>query len=873
MDQTFAKVPPHDALAEKAVLGGILIDNAAISDVAEVIQPKHFYFDENKLIYEAILGLFDKNQPIDVVTVAAQLKADGNLGKIGETSYLAELIDSVPTSAYVKHYAEIVKNTYIKRTLITVASNLVEKSFEDQGNVQELLDMAESEIFALSQAFLHRDFVSLRDILATSFDRLEKLIKSGGEIRGVPTGFKSLDRKLAGMQDANLIILAARPGMGKTAFSLNIATHVALREKIPVGFFSLEMSKEELVDRLLVGQADIDAWSLKTGKLSDADFNQLTQAMGELAEAPIYIDDTPGASILEMRTKARKMKIEHDLKLIVIDYLQLAVPGKRFESRVQEVGYISQNLKNLARELQIPVLALSQLNRAIEHRGGSKKPQLADLRESGCLAGDTLITLADTGKQVAIQDLVGKSDFNVWSMTPDLRIVKMPVSKVFKSGTKKLYTIHFRSGRSICATGNHKFRTYTQWQRLDTLQMGDRLAMPRYLDQPLEDNTNFEDEHLILLAHMIGDGCYVQRQPIHYTSNTPEHIETVVYSAKHVFNIDGRVVEQETWAHAYLPSPYPLTHGVRHPLMQWFEGLGLDFARSNEKRVPEELFTCSVRQLGLFLRHLWSTDGCIHIGKSNVKIYYSSTSSQLALQVQSLLLRCGVQSHIRTVPQAKKDKRYLDAYHVDIQGSPNQIQFLKSIGGFGSKSENAQIALKLLESRKHNPNVDVLDASIWNLLIVPEKEKSGISWRTLCKRIGMSYCGSSLMRSGLSRERLYRLAEALDSEMLRTYAQSDIYWEEIMGITEDGVEDVYDMTVPGTHNFVASDVVVHNSIEQDADVVLFLYSEDDGGDELMDNSKRIIKLAVAKHRNGATGEIDLMFRGDRVKFYDVEKLD
>lgn len=434
--QSLTKVPPHDSMAEKAVLGGILIDNAAISDVAEVLQPKHFYHEEHQLVYEAILSLFDKNQPIDVVTVSTQLKADGNVKKVGGSSFLGDLIDTVPTSAYVKHYAKIVKDTYIKRTLITVASGLVEQSFDDSGNVQELLDSAESAIFSLSQAFLHRDFVALRDILATSFDRLEKLVKSGGEIRGVPTGFKSLDKKLAGLQDSNLLILAARPGVGKTTFALNMAMHMGLQEKIPIGFFSLEMSKEELVDRLLVGQADIDAWRLKTGKLSDDDYSRLTQAMGELSEAPIFIDDTPGASVLEMRTKARKMKIERDLKLVIVDYLQLAVPGKRFDSRVQEVGYISQNLKHLARELQIPVLALSQLNRAIEHRGGSKKPQLADLRESGSIEQDADVVMFLYAEDDGADELIDSTK----------RMIKLSVAK-HRNGPTGEIDMMFRGDR------------------------------------------------------------------------------------------------------------------------------------------------------------------------------------------------------------------------------------------------------------------------------------------------------------------------------------------------------------------------------------------------------------------------------------------
>lgn len=868
---TIHKIPPHDAMAEKAVLGGILIDNSSITDVAELLQPKHFYFEEHRVIFEAVLGLFEKNQPIDIVTVGSQLKADGNISKLTDQKYLTELIDSVPTSAYVKHYAEIVKNTYIKRTLITMGGHLVEKSFDDQATVQELLDGAESEIFSLSQAFLHRDFVALRDILATSFDRLERLIKSGGEVRGVPTGFASLDRKLAGFQDSNLIILAARPGVGKTTFALNIAMHVALKEKMAVGFFSLEMSKEELVDRLLVGQADIDAWSLKTGRLTDNDYSRLTEAMGELAEAPIYIDDTPGASILEMRTKARKMKIEKDLRLIVVDYLQLAVPGKRFESRVQEVGYISQNLKNLARELQIPVIALSQLNRSIEHRAGaSKKPVLADLRESGCLAGSTRITLADTGETVSLVDLVGKNNFNVWSMTPDMKIEKRLVSKVFLSGTKQLFTLHLRSGRTIQATANHKFRMQTEWKRLDGLQVGDRLAMPRKIQQQLEDSSTFTDEQLTLLAHMIGDGCYVSRQPIHYTSNTPEHIQAVVQSAQSAFQIQGRIVQQNTWFHAYLPSPYPLTHNVRHPMMQWFADLGLSFAHSYEKKLPEALYACSERQIGHFLKHLWATDGCIFTSKKSVKIYYATSSKNLADGVQDLLIRLGIQSQIRTVPQIKKGKAYRSNYHVSVQGMPNQMRFLKYVGAFGSKVTQSQLALKILSVTESNPNIDILDSTIWTL-INEERVRNGVSWRQLSQRIGMSYCGSALLKSGVGRDRMLKIAQALDSNTLRLYATSDIYWDPIVQITAGEVEDVFDMTVPGTHNFVAQDIVVHNSIEQDADVVMFLYSEDDGSDELMDSTKRMIKLSIAKHRNGATGDIDLMFRGDRVRFYDVNK--
>lgn len=386
------KVPPHDLAAERSVLGAILIDQSAINLVLEFLKPDHFYLPEHQLTYSAMLALSEKQQPIDLVTIQDQLKKDGNLKKVGGPSYLSDLINTVPTSAYIEHYAQIVQDHYTKRKIIEMSSRMVEKAFDEKGDVNKLLDQAEGDIFSLAEEHLHQDFIELREALAESFERLEELAKSGAHIRGVSTGFDGIDGKLSGLHPSNLIVLAARPGIGKTTLALNIALNAAVKEKIAVGFFSLEMSKEELVDRLLVGQADIDAWRLKTGRLSDDDYKKLTEAMGELSEAPFYIDDTPGISILEMRTKARRLKLEKNLKLLIVDYLQLADAGRRFDSRVQEVSFISQGLKNLARELKIPVLAISQLSRAVEQRG-SKKPQLADLRESGAIEQDADVVL------------------------------------------------------------------------------------------------------------------------------------------------------------------------------------------------------------------------------------------------------------------------------------------------------------------------------------------------------------------------------------------------------------------------------------------------------------------------------------------------
>ena len=380
------RIPPNSQEAEQAVLGALLIDHEAANTVSSLVRPEYFYDGNNKIIFETMLELYEGRKPIDHLTLTHALKKKKKYEAIGGSTYLTTLASAVPTAANIEHYAEILRETYVRRTLVRIAANMTDMSFGDQA-ADELLDQIEKNIFSLSQESVNQDFIHVRDALTESFDKLDELHRKQSAYRGIETGFVDLDTILSGLQDSNLIVLAARPGQGKTAFVVNVAQHVAANLKIPVGVFSLEMSQEELVDRLLISQANIDAWKLKTGKLSEDDFEKLSGAMGELAEAPIYIDDTPGISITEMRSKARRLQLEHGCKLLIVDYIQLVNPGRRLENRVQEVSFISQSLKNLARELKIPVLAVSQLSRAVEHRG-ERKPQLADLRESGAIEQD-----------------------------------------------------------------------------------------------------------------------------------------------------------------------------------------------------------------------------------------------------------------------------------------------------------------------------------------------------------------------------------------------------------------------------------------------------------------------------------------------------
>lgn len=385
------RVPPQDIEAEKSIIGAVLLDRDGILAVAQFLRPSHFYKQAHSDIYAACLELYELREPIDLVTLTATLKKRGVFDKIGGAAYLAELAAQVPTAAHIAQYAQIVRDHFVKRQLIVTAAKISDHAFDETGDIRSILDDTEQAVFSLSQEHLKQNFQPVKEALAESFDRLDELHKRAGGLRGVPTGYVDLDNKLAGMQDSNLIILAARPGQGKTSFALNIAHHVAVREGLPVGIFSLEMSKEELIDRLLVTQSDVDSWRLKTGKLEDDDFDRLQEAMGVLADAPLFIDDTPAANILEMRTKARRLQAEHGLSLLVVDYLQL-IHGRNLENRVQEVSEISQSLKNLARELKIPVLACSQLSRAVEQRG-SRRPQLADLRESGAIEQDADVVM------------------------------------------------------------------------------------------------------------------------------------------------------------------------------------------------------------------------------------------------------------------------------------------------------------------------------------------------------------------------------------------------------------------------------------------------------------------------------------------------
>jgi replicative DNA helicase len=614
------RLPPQNIEAEEAILGGILLDPEAISRVSDRLLPEAFYISAHKDIYQAAVRLHAQGKPTDLLSVTSWLTDHEMLARIGGRNKLATLVDRTVSAVNIDALASLVMEKYLRRQLIKAGNEIVHLGYETETELPQVLDQAEQKVFGVTQERPQSGLVHISDTLINNFQDIEDR-NQGIALPGIPCGFYDLDAMTSGFQRSDLIIVAGRPSMGKTAFCLNLAHNIAASYKLPVAFFSLEMSKEQLTQRLLASEAQIESSYLRTGRLSQTQWEPLSRAIGILSEMPIYIDDTPNITVTQMRSQSRRLQAEvgTELGLIVIDYLQLMEGAG--DNRVQELSKITRQLKGLARELSVPVIALSQLSRGVEART-NKRPMLSDLRESGCLAGDSLVTLVDSGLQVPIKELVGKSGFAVWALNEaTMQLEKAIVSNAFSTGIKPLFTLKTRLGRKIRATGNHKFLTINGWKRLDELTPKEHLCLPRHLPSPGKQTMTYAE--VALLGHLIGDGC--------------------------------------------------------------------------------------------------------------------------------------------TLP---------------------------------------------------------------------------------------------------------RHANIVQSSKLVTLAKSDVYWDEIVSIEYSGEEEVFDLTVPGLHNFVANNIIAHNSIEQDADLVIMLYRDEYYSPDTPDRG--IAEVIIAKHRNGPTGTAKLLFNPQFTKFQNLK---
>ena len=857
-----------DLEAEYSVLGSMIVQPSFVFRGVELLQPDDFFRDQHKVLFRFIRDLVAEGYTeaqLNEISFRDELIKRNLLEKIGGEEHLSYVVEfALDSYEKFESACKVIKDKALLRKILDVAKHINEK-VEETPDPDILIDDIEKRVFSLSEERITNTLIPIGEVIPDIVKRIEELASRREMVTGLPSGYVELDRMTSGFHDSDLVILAARPSMGKTAFSLSIAYNVAVREGKTVAFFSLEMSREQIVTRLISQDSGVPLHKIRSGFLFPQEIEKILESSDRIREAPIYIDDTPGISILEMRAKARRLQSERGLDLIIVDYLQLMRGIKRTESRQQEVSEISRSLKALAKELNVPVIALSQLSRQVEHRS-DKRPQLSDLRESGCLTGDTLIIDADTGKRIPIKELVGKT-FNTLALDSDLKIRKFRVTKVFPSGRKKIYLLKTRSGREIKASANHPFLKLSGWVRLDELKVGDWIAVPRRYDLEIREDS-LKEEEIILLAHLIGDGCVLPKQPIHYTSADLENINVVKEVAERLYGIKGKIVKQENWYHLYLPSPYRLTHGKKHPITLLYERLDLKRVRAYEKELPEKLFECDNEKLKLFVKHLWATDGNISISKGNVSIYYSSTSKILIHQLQHLLLRLGILSKIAI----SKKENFRPTYQLHITDRNNQLKFLKEIGCFGSRGKIIPEAIRILSNRKYNPNRDIIPKEVWTLYVKRSKERYGISWRELSKRINTSYCGSTLFKHGVSRERLLRIFKAIPDEILFNLATSDILWDEVVEIKELGEEEVYDMTVPEVHNFVANDIIVHNSIEQDADVVMFIHRPEVYKKNPDPEEQGIAEIIIAKQRNGPTGTVRLAFIKEFTRFENLKEV-
>ena len=847
----------------------MLLSKDAIADVVESLRSGDFYRPAHAVVFDVVTDLFGRGEPADAVTVAAELQRQGQLQRIGGAPYLHTLVSAVPTAASAGYYAKIVSEQAILRRLVEAGTQIVQLGYGGRGaDVDDIVDRAQQAVYDVTELRASEDYIRLEDLLQPTLDEIEAISSRDGTMAGVPTGFADLDRLTNGLHPGQLVILAARPAVGKSTLGLDFARNASIKHGMASVIFSLEMSRNEITMRLLSAEARVHLQSMRTGRMSDDDWARLARRMGEVASAPLYIDDSPNMTMMEIRAKARRLKQRHDLRLIVLDYMQLMSSPRKTENRQQEVSEISRSLKLLAKELEIPVVAISQLNRGPEQRA-DKKPQLSDLRESGCMTADTTVLRADTGAPISFRQLLdnGHEGVLVWSFDEDHRLVAAPITNVFPSGVKPVYRLRLASGREVKTTGNHPFLTFDGWAPLETLRAGDRVAIPRVIPEPIAPGLGWSDDRLGLLAHLIGDGCVLEKQPVHYTSQDEANLAFVESAAAAEFGITPRRVQQGNWSHVYLPAPYRCTHGRYNPLHVWFGELGIDRLRSYEKRIPDALYSASKSELAVFLRHLWATDGSVTIpkpgGKSAHRAYYSTSSRGLADGVALLLGRFGIVARTRAVTKTGYDR---PNYHVIVGDGPSLRVFCREIGVHGRRGEIAKQLLTELADRASNTNVDSLPQDAW-ALVKSERCSAGLSEREFQAAIRTQYCGGTLYKTGISRERMLRIADALDSPMIRSVATDDIFWDRIVAIDPLGEELVYDATVKGTHNFIADGIAAHNSLEQDADMVVLLYREDAFEKESPRAGEA--DFIVAKHRNGPTDTITVAFQGHYSRFVDM----
>lgn len=845
------------------MLGSLLLDATAWDAVADIVAAADFYRRDHRLIFEAVAEVVEHRGPCDAVTVAEHLERKGLAGETGGLAYLGTLARDTPSAANVRTYAEIVRERAILRQLVEAGGQIAGAALDSSGRTaSELVDEAERRVFEIAErgSRSRAGFQSIKDVLPATIDRLDLLHQSPGQLTGVTTGFAELDRMTAGLQPGDLIVVAGRPSMGKTTLAVNIAENAAVGKGVPAAIFSMEMSAEQLTMRMISSLGRVNQSHLRTGQFSDEDWSRINGAIAQLSAAPIFVDETPALTPTEVRARARRLKREKGLGLIVVDYLQLMQVAGTKENRATEISEISRGLKALAKELHLPVIALSQLNRSVEQRT-EKRPVMSDLRE--CVTGDTLVCLAD-GRRVPIRDLVGQRP-RLWAVDAQERIVAAEAEVVWSVGRRAVKTVALASGRSLRATGRHRLLCGGGWQQVDDLRPGDRVALARRLPEP-ETIERWREEEVALLGQLVGDGSYLKGQPLRYTTASEDNSLAVRAAAEALGSQVTRHGGRGRW-HQLLISG----NGSRWQAAGvggWLKRLGIFGQRSHEKRLPAAVFRLGDAQVALLLRHLWATDGCIHVRapgqRGGPRVCFSTSSAGLAGDVAALLMRLGIVARIRSVSQ----RGYRPCHCVDVSGTESLATFLGRIGGFGPRAEGASRLADWLRAHGTGTNVDTLPREAF-VDVRAAMARAGVTQRRMAALRGTSYGGSSHFRFDPSRATLASYSDLLDDPAVRRWLESGLFWDRVVSVEDGGEQEVFDLTVPGPASWLADGIASHNSgaIEQDADVIMMIYREEVY--EPNTTRRGIADIIIAKQRNGPVGEVHLTFLGEFTRFENL----
>ncbi len=732
--------------------------------------------------------------------------------------------------------------------------------YESEDDVPAAIDKAEQTVYEVGNRSDHNAFSSVPSLLLGVFQSLERRHEQKGDRTGVTSGFRDIDDYTAGWQPGNLIILAARPAMGKTSLGLNMAVAAAKDEKKPIAVFSLEMTKQELVERLLSSEAKLDASKLRRGAIADRDWEKIGHAMGLLHELPIYLDDAGAPTVTEIRSRLRRLKSAHGLSLVVIDYLQLVRPSAlgKVVNRNEELSEICRTLKATAKDLEVPIIALAQLNRAVETRQ-DKRPLLSDLRD--CLAGEALVTNAETGERVPMRQIVERGHrFDVWAIDERMRLVRRPITDAWEVGTQPVFRVTTKSGRTIRCTEGHRFLTVGGWSKLSELDVGRSIAVPRRLDAPPQAQESMTPGQALLLGWLIGDGHLSGSAAL--TVASAEEAAMAVDVASEEFGLRPFVRPERAGTPALrviLTTGKPCGAG-KNPLTRWLRGLGIWKKTGGEKFVPAAVFSQSDEIVAAFLRGLFHADGSLTRGatSSRVTVRLTSISETLARDAHHLLLRFGINAILTC------DRRNIGGFRttttelwtVTMMQRRAVSAFMDRIGFLGAKHARA-IAKVIPKTENDAGQFDRIPIEVnHRVRQLRESRKlshASLGWRDQGKAMSRTTCAS--------------IADRLEDEFLELLAASDVLWDPVVGIEPVGVEPVYDLTVGDLQNFCVDDIVTHNSgaIEQEADIVTFLYRDVYYNKETSADPDST-ELIIAKHRNGKVGTIKLRFQPEHTLF-------